>query len=148
MRISYDLFTGAFLSKVTEYDFLKLPQFERDQEIIGYMKRACAQFNHMCKYDLTDRDDIVREFNVEIPENEIDEIIEIVTEGMVVQWMKPHVNHVDAMSLMLNTTDFYMHSPAEMLYRLTNAYTTAQKNFVRLMREYTYNHGDLTDLHL
>ena len=45
MSISYDLFTEAFLGKVTEFSLLNLGQYERDQMVDGYMKRACAQFN-------------------------------------------------------------------------------------------------------
>ena len=73
MSISYDLFTGAFLAKVTEYNLLDLDMYNRNQMVEGYMKRACTQFNKICKYDLTDRDDILRQFNLTISDDEIDE---------------------------------------------------------------------------
>ena len=56
MSISYDVFTGAFLGKVTEYDFLRLDDHDRNATVDGYMKRACAEFNKICKYDLLERD--------------------------------------------------------------------------------------------
>lgn len=148
MNISYDLFIEAFLDKVSEYDFLSLDDFTRNHIVEGYMKRACSQFNRVCKYDLTDRDDVVREFRVSIPDNEIDEIVDIISDGMLVQWMKPFVNRQENLESVLNTRDFTTYSPAELLMRIGNAYEKAQKDYTQLVREYSYNHNDLSELHL
>lgn len=148
MGVSYDKFTGAFLGKVTEYDFLKLDPHDRNNIVDGYMKRACAQFNQICKYDLVTHDDAVRELCCEIPDDEIDEIVDIVTEGMCVQWLKPYFYRADNLENVLNTTDFHAYSPAELLYRITNAYKDAKRDFTNMQREYSYKHGDLSDLHL
>ncbi len=148
MGLSYDVFTAAFLAKVTEYDFLRLDSYDRNATVDGYMKRACAQFNKVCKYDLLDYDDTVREFNITIPGDEIDEIVDIVSEGMLVQWMKPYFYRADNLENVLNTTDFSQYSPAELLYRITNAYDASKKDFTNMVREYSYNHGDLSDLAL
>ena len=40
MSVPYDVFTDAFLSKITEYDFVNMRDFERNGLIDGYMKRA------------------------------------------------------------------------------------------------------------
>ena len=48
----------------------------------------------------------------------------------------------------LNTKDFTTYSPAELLMRVGNAYSKAQKDYTQKIREYSFNHGDLTDLHL
>jgi len=148
MSVSYNLFTAAFLGKVTEYDFIKLDDYDRNSVVDGYMKRACAQFNKICKYDLVTGDDALREFQTTIPDDEIDEIVDIVSEGMMVQWMKPYFYRADNLENVLNTSDFSQYSPAELLYRITNAYNTSKRDFTNMMREYSYNHGDLTDLHL
>ena len=42
MSVPYDVFTDAFLSKITEYDFVNMHDFERNSLIDGYMKRAIA----------------------------------------------------------------------------------------------------------
>ena len=52
------------------------------------------------------------------------------------------------MELGINTRDFQRTSAAEILKRINNVYNDARKNFKFMMREYSYNHGDLTDLHL
>lgn len=148
MSVSYDLFIAAFLGKVTEYDFIELDAYDRNNMVDGYMKRACAQFNKVCKYDLLTGDDAVRELQTTIPDDEIGEIVDIVSEGMLVQWMKPYFYRADNLENVLNTSDFSQYSPAELLYRLTNAYNTSKKDFTNMMREYSYNHGDLSDLSL
>lgn len=148
MSISYNLFTGAFLGKVTEYDFIRLDDYNRNSIVDGYMKRACAQFNKICKYDLMAYDDTLREFTIDIPDDEIDEIVDIVSEGMLVQWMKPYFYRADNLENVLNTADFSAYSPAELLYRITSAYKMAKRDFTNMMREYSYNHGDLSDLSL
>lgn len=148
MSIPYDLFIAGFLNKVTEYDFIGLADEDRNNIVDGYMKLACAQFNRVCKYDLANRDDIERVFNIDIPDEEIDEVIDIVSEGMLVQWMKPYVYRAENLENVLNTADFSAYSPAELLYRIGNAYNSAKRDFTNMMRAYSYNHGDLSDLSL
>lgn len=147
--VPYDVFTNAFLSKVTEFEFMGMRDFERNGVIDGYMKRAIADFKKICKYDLsTTADDIAREFDVEIADEDLDELAEIVSEGMLVQWMKPYTYRQEGLENVLNTRDFTTYSPAELLMRIGEAYKKAQRDFTNMMREYSYNHGDLTDLHL
>lgn len=149
MSVLYDKFTEAFLSKVSEYEFVNLKDFERNGLIDGYMKRAIASFKKICKYDLsTTGDDIIREFDVDIADGDLDELTDIISEGMLVQWMKPYTYKQENLENVLNTKDFTTYSPSELIMRIGNAYATAQRNFTNMMREYSYNHGDLTDLHL
>ena len=148
MSVSYDVFTGAFLDKVTEYNF-PMRDYERNELVDGFMRRAISQFKHVCKYDFTTTgDDIIREFDVDVAEEDLDEIADIVSEGMLVQWMKPYIYKQELLENMLNTRDFSGYSPAEILSRVKDAYKSAQRDFVGMVREYSYNHGDLTDLHL
>lgn len=149
MSVSYDVFVGAFLSKVTSYDFANMSVFERMTTVDGYMKRAIASFRKICKYDLsTTADDIIREFDVDIPQEDLDEIADIISEGMLVQWMKPFTYKQEGLEAILNTKDFTSYSPAELLMRIGDAHREAMANFTNMKREYSYNHGDLTDLHL
>lgn len=148
MSVSYDVFAGAFLSKITEYTFIQLDDFNRNTIVDGYMKRALAGFNKVCKYDLDAQDDIIRELSIDIPADELDEIVDIVSEGMLAQWMKPYVYRQENLENVLNTKDFTTYSPAELLFRIGNAYAKVQKDYTNMIREYSYSHGDLTDLHL
>lgn len=148
MSISYDAFTNAFLSKITEFEFLQIPEEDRTTIIDGYMKRAVAAFKNVCTYDLSNIDDENRKFIGEFSASDIDEILEIVSEGMLVQWLKPYVYKQELLENALNTADFTTYSPAELLLRVGNAYAKAQKDYTQMVREYSYNHGDLSELHL
>ena len=165
MNIPYDVFAGAFLGKVTEYDFLRFEDYDRNKTVDGYMKRAIAAFKHVCKYDFTNTaDDNIREFIIKVdrddPDGELqlrldeeleealDEIVDIVSEGMLVQWMKPYFYRADNLENVLNTADFSAYSPAELLYRITNAYHEAKRDFKNKIKEYSYDHGDLSNLAL
>lgn len=149
MSVPYDVFTDAFLSKVTEFDFITMKDYERGGMIDGFMKRAIAAFRSICKYDLsTTGDDMVREFDIDIPEEDLYELSDIISEGMLVQWMKPYTYKQEILESVLNTRDFTTYSPAELLLRIRDAYKSTQRTFTNMMREYSYIHGDLTDLHL
>ena len=130
------MFAGAFLSKITEYEFLSIPGDNRAEIIDGYMKRAITSFNKICVYDLTgSTDDEQREFALDIPSGDIDEILDIVSEGMVVQWLKPYLYKQELLESVLNTRDF-------------TTYQNAQRDYTQMIREYSFNHNDLTELHL
>lgn len=149
MSIPYDTFYGAFLSKISEFELLGIDDNIRTEIIDGYMKRAISAFKKNCKYDLfTTGDDTAREFVVDVAGGDLDELVEIISEGMVVQWLKPYVYQQELLQNVLNTRDFTQYSPAELLMRVGNAYEKAQKDYTQMIREYSYNHGDLTDLHL
>ena len=148
MSISYDVFSDAFLNKVTEYNFPI--EFETRVHIVdGYMKRAIAEFKSVCLYDLSSSsNDEERIFEVEVKPEDIDELTNIVSEGMLVQWMKPYMYRQENLVNVLNTKDFSSYSPAELLNRIREVYDSVRRGFIAMMREYSYNHGDLTDLHL
>lgn len=148
MNIAYDSFVSAFLEKVKTYEFLKLEEDERDSIVQGYFRRALSGFKRVCEYDFSLYDTETHIFTEEFNEADIDEIIDIVSEGMIVQWLKPYAYSQEILENVLNTRDFTTYSPAELLMRVGNAYEKAQKDFTQMMREYSYNHGDLTDLHL
>lgn len=149
MTLSYDAFTGAFLNKISEFKFLQLEDNNRTEIIDGYRKRAVSAFKKNCRVDLfTTGDDVLREYRVEIEEEDADELIEIISEGMIVQWLKPYVYQQELLENVMNTRDYSVYSPAELLMRVGNAYAKAQKDFTQMIREYSYNHGDLTDLHI
>lgn len=148
MGMSYDIFTKAFLDKITEYDFITLDKEISADLADGYMRRACSQFSRICKYDLSARNDSERIFNIDIPSEDIDEIIDIISEGMIVQWLKPYTYKSENLENVLNTSDYTAYSPAELLLRITNAYKMAQRDFRNMRVDYSYNHGDLGSLHL
>lgn len=149
MRVSYDSFTEAFLAKITEYELFRLEPDQRTEVTDGFMKRAISSFMHTFRPDLlTGVDDDAREFFLKVDERHLEEIVDIVSEGMVVQWLKQYLNRQELLENVLNTKDFTTYSPAELLMRVGNAYKSAREDYTQMTREYSFNHGDLTKLHL
>lgn len=148
MSVSYDVFTEAFLAKVNEYEFMKMDFTDRQDIVDGYLHRAVTAFKKNCKYDLSGKDSKRgRRFNVDVEPEDLDELVEIISDGMVVQWLKPYANQELNLINALNTRDFTTYSPAELLKQVTAAYRTARQDYVNAIREYSYNHGDLKELH-
>lgn len=149
MSLTFDVFTAAFLSKISEYDFLEFDDAERDATVDEYLQRAVAQFKHICKYDLTSSmDKENRVFDLDVDEADADEIVDIISEGMVRQWLKMYLNKQELLEMGLNTRDFTAYSPAELLRRVGDAYDRVKKEYTQMIREYSYVHGDLTRLHI
>ena len=147
--ISYDVFVAAFLDKITEYDFITLDQDDRQNIVDGFMKRALSAFKKNCKYDFASAaDDDVRAFDIDIADKDLDEIVEIVSEGMVLQWMKPYRNKQELLENLLNTRDYTEYSPANLLMRINETYNSVKNDYTQMIREYSYNHGDLSRLHI
>lgn len=151
MTVPYEAFTEAFLNKMTEYRFPVMSEESRQAIVDGYMKRACAIFGEVCKYDIMNGDDELRQFEFEDEEitmGEVVEIVDIVSEGMLVQWMKPYMFMQKNLEIQVVTVDHSFHSQAELLNRVTAVYEMCERSFKNRIREYSYRHGDLTDLHL
>lgn len=157
MVISYDEFTMAFLDKIKEYDFLDMPEEDREAIIDGYMHRAFTDFKKNRHYDFSStRNDELREFDFSEAEDDVkerlaedlDELIHIVSDGMVMQWLKPFKNNQELLENALNTRDFTTYSPAELLKQVRGAYEATRKEYIQSIREYSYNHMDLGELHL
>lgn len=145
MTIPYDLFTEAFLNKVTSFDFPS-DTYNRQQQVDGYMKRAVAQFNHVCKYDLTaSADDVVREYTVDVRPEDVDEIVDIVSDGMVVQWLQPYSFRTELLESQLNNRDFTGYSPSALLQQITATYKEVRQRYAYRVRAYTYDHYELED---
>lgn len=105
MSVPYDLFAGAFLSKITEFSFIHLDGYDRNAVVDQFMKVACSQFNKVCKYDLMTGDSEARELAADIPADELDEIVDIVSTGMVAQWLQPYMYRSENLENILNTAD-------------------------------------------
>lgn len=149
MSVSYDLFAEAFLSKITEFDILQLDTEDQVAIVDGFMKRALSSFSRMCNYDFSSaEDDTNREFSLEVDGKDLDEIVDIISEGMVVQWLKPYLYKQQILNNVLNTRDFTVYSPAELQKQVRATYQKSQRDFTQMMREYSFNHGDLGSYHI
>lgn len=147
MVVSYDRIFNDFLQKITEYKFLSLPLSTRNEIVDGYMKHAINQFSTVCREPIAELND--EEATVTMTNN-IDEyeFIDIISDGMVFYWFKQFMFAEENLKNQLNTADFSTYSPAELLKQVKLAYDQCKKDFTARLRKYSYDHGELTDLHI
>lgn len=149
--VPYDVFTNAFLGKMTDYGLGQMTLSVRTSVVDQYMKLSMTRFNKVCKasgYDLAERDDAIRALLLDIPDADLYEIVDIVSDGMVEQWSKPYKYNSDNFQNILNTADYKQASPSELVFRIAQIHDDARKNFSQRIIQYSYDHGDLTELHL
>lgn len=147
--VSFDLFAGAFLSKIYEFELDSLSTETKTELVDGYLRRAITAFKKNCKYDIAKSiDSTNRILTINAADEDVDEIVEILSEGMVVQWLKPYVYQQENLQNVLNSRDWSAYSPANLLDKVKDVYAKAQRDFIQGIREYSYNHGDLKSLHI
>lgn len=143
-EISYGTFSESFLLRITEYTFLRMTEAAKTDTIDQYMIHAIQEFSIYNKgvVDHWDEEERVVYLNVD-SDLDTEEVVDVIAEGMVLQWFKPYMYKQENLENMMSTSDFTSYSPAELLYRITNAYNMCKKDFTNRIRAYSYVHGDL-----
>lgn len=141
---TYDEVFANFKDKITDPDLLLFSNDLQVEMLVSYMNKAIAKCNRIVKktVDLSLRDDVVLEFQVLIP----DDVMEILTEWMTVFWLEPYLNNMENLKNTLSTKDFSVFSPANLLEKINDRYTTARKYARSMMNEYSYIIADMKEL--
>lgn len=142
MATQYSDIYNSFLGKITDYDLPKFDDTDRKEILYGYMKSACVNFNKACKVNLYDRDETLLQFNVNLD----DEIIDIISELMIVEWLKPKILSTENLKNCLSTKDFSLFSPANLLKEIRETFTLCKNNTRSLINNYSFSHADFTEL--
>ena len=167
MSVSFDVFVHAFLNKITCYDFVDMDEEDFATQVDQYLLAACAEFENVfrkrtgCSFADYDKDN--RCFNWNFPsfdpgdQKEVysdyiwgDEVVDIISDGMVCKWLKSFLYSGDNMDLgnFMSTKDFSPYSPSNFMNALHNLHDTTMSHYKDLIKDFSYNHGRLTDLHM
>ena len=146
MVVSYERIIDEFLQKVTEYRLLEMPEVTRDQIVRSYMRSAISDFQKKCREPLDHYD---AETHDVVMKNDLDEdeFVNIISDGMVFYWFKQYMHNETNLRNHLNSVDFSSYSPAELLKQVKASYEQCRINYLHELRAYTFDHGDLSDLH-
>jgi hypothetical protein len=140
MSTPYSDLYSRFTNKITDYNFDGLSQSEAEDIFLGYLKSAIPKF-FKCKQDLTDRDDTLGQFNIDLTEIEQ----EILANLMVIEWINTKINHSELLEQTLSSKDFKMYSPANLLKEMRETKKELQSDNNYLLSNYYYD-SDLSDL--
>ena len=126
-----DRMRSTGLSNITEDEF--------DELLVSYIRPACVKFR-ACKQDLTDRNDTLAMFNVEL----WDEEIEILSNFLFIEFLS--ANYIVVPSLLrqsLVSRDYHAFSSANHLAGLMNLRKTIQKETRQMISVYSNMESEL-----
>ena len=86
MATPYSIVYDRALAKLTDYDLAFVPDDDLQLMLRGWLNSAIAKFRK-CASDLSDRDDELNTFNVDL----VDEEIEILAIMIAVEWLQPQI---------------------------------------------------------
>lgn len=143
MATKYEDIFASFKDNITDPDLITFSEDLQTEMLTSIMSKAISRCQRICKeVDLSNRDDELLEFGMDVP----DDITDIVIEWMTVFWLKPYLNNVENLRNALSTKDFSFFSPANLLEKISNTYELARKHARSLTNEYSYVHADMSRL--
>jgi K+-transporting ATPase c subunit len=131
----------VFLSQINDPIFDGLFEDTQDELMLRYLKNSIPRFKR-CKQNLSERDDIIGQFNMALS----DEEILILGTQMVVEYLNPKVSSLDLIKRSMSNRDFQMTSQAAHLKQIMDLRKMKQEDVQQLIRDYTYNNSDLSGL--
>jgi len=134
---SFEEIYDIFLSQINDPVFV---EFDEDDELkYRYLLNSIPKFRK-CKQDLSDRDD--KQFNVTLT----DEEKLILGTLMVIEYLNPQIVAQEHLRQFLNSKDFKMSSQGNHLEKLLAMFKAKKREVDKLIIDYTYNNGNLSDL--
>jgi hypothetical protein len=114
MATSYEKIYENLLPKFRSYEIPLMSTEEVKDFLHDYLIPATSRF-HVCRKDLTNRDDILQRFNVDLSDIEI----EILSNYLLIEYMDSEYIRVPSLlKVQLPSSDFKIFSPANFLDKL------------------------------
>lgn len=130
---SYETVYDRFLQKITDYKLLDLSDSEIRNMCYSWLISSISKFRR-CQNDLSQRDDEIESFNIDL----LDIEIEILAEMMVCEWLTPQLNSVLYTSQFFGGKEEKFFAQANQLDKLITLKKTCEDNIRKLTRDYTY----------
>lgn len=141
MATPYDSIYQSFLQKISDYSFLSMDDTVLKNNLSGYLKSSITKFKR-CKHDLSERDDIVGQFNIDLT----DEEIEILSIYMMVEYLSPKLVTSDLIAQSLSSQDFNIYSQANHIKEIRLLRDSYKSEADQAMMRYTLYNTDLSDM--
>lgn len=142
MGTRYEEVYERYRGQVRNYEFLDYDAVTREAMQLDLLKMAISDFEDVCKQDLNDREDDLLEFNITLTNREKD----ILALGMIVHFVRQYVYNTDALQNGLNTKDFTLFSPANLLEKMTTLLTTTERQQMKEINLYSFRNGEISSL--
>ena len=142
MATPYKDLTDGLLSRLRSSGIPNITEEQLDSMLADYIRPAIIKFK-VCKQDLSDRNDDLAVFNIDLT----DEEKEILILFMLVEYLS--ANYINVPSLLrqnLTSKDFKVFSSAEHLYRLTELRSVYEKEARQMVSAYSNIGSNLFDV--
>lgn len=136
MATPYSKIYDRALAKLTDYDLAFLPEEDLQLMLRGWLISSISKFRK-CASDLSDRDDELEIFNVDL----VDEEIEILALLIVCEWLEPQVNSVTLTHQFFGGKEEKFFAQANQLAELKALRDDTRTEARKLMRDYTYQNN-------
>lgn len=133
-----DIYERAIF-RFADYDFLQKDFQAREDVLERYLISAKTDFSRVCEIDLMDCDPVLRQFNADLG----DEEIEILALGISYYWLSYKALDSKALKNVLNSKDYYYYSPANLLKEVQTLRKTVRDEFNSRMRRYSFDKNSI-----
>ena len=134
MPTSYEKIYENLLPKFRSYEIPLMSTEEVKDFLHDFLIIATTKF-HVCRKDLTDRDDILQRFNVELSDKEID----ILANYLLIELLDSEYIRVPSLLKMsLPSSDFKAFSKANLIEKLMNMHKTYVSENETLLSRYAW----------
>lgn len=133
---TYDKIYSRFLIKINDYELKETANSDPqlfDEILLKYLQGAIPKF-HYCVKDLSQRDDVNKQFSIELTELEQ----EILATKMVLEWLTPMILREENIRQSLGSKDYKIFSSANHLQRLLDLKEVYEKEDNDLSKMYYF----------
>lgn len=111
---TYQELYDSLLSKIKSYDFVAMPDIHMYEIINDYIRPAIVRYTN-CKQDLSDRDDLLEQFNFKLTDTEL----EVLVKYMLVEWLEAnYINTPMMLKSQLTSKEFNATRNVEVLDKI------------------------------
>lgn len=138
MYTSYEKIYENLLSKFRSYEIPVMTTDEVKEMLHDYLIPAIAEF-HVCRKDLSNRDDILERFEFELSDMEI----EILCNYMLLEYLdSTYIRTPTVLKMSLSSSDFNAYSAANHLDKLMNMHKIFMTENETLLARYAWASDD------
>lgn len=143
MTSEYQAIYSSFLSKITDYKFLSLPEDDIYDLMRGWLHSTAGKVYIRRIFDTLVLDDEVLKITFElknpVDDNaDLDYVVEILAKGMVIEWLEPQVKSVLNTSQMFGGKEQKFYAQANHLSELKGMLSDAKTELRKMIRDHGY----------
>lgn len=134
MATAYKELYNSVYSKIKDYDFINIGEDAADDILHDYIRPAIVAFES-CKQDLSDRDEVLMQFNFDLPDIDL----EILSNYMVIAYLDAtYIRTPLALQAHMSTSDFHKYDNSNVLGKVIEVRDMYKKENKQLMINYSF----------